>query len=828
MKKLKKIDYLYILLIISTIIVYLLLFTNLFKYTYGSRVDWDVQHWIIPDYLRKLFYNNKSIITNLAINLGSGQNIFYSAYYGFLSPFILFSYLLPFIPMHIYIQIISVSSLVISSILFYRFILNKSNSKIAFISTLLLFSMTPILYHSHRHIMFVLYYPFLIIGLYGVDKFVNNKKYFTLIISLFLLIMTNYFFSVSSLICLYLYGISQIIAKKLKTRKEMIRELFHLAFPFIIAILLGAIIILPTFYTIIFGRSPSNSGVELYSLLLPDFSFSRSLYSTYSIGLNYILLMPMLYFIIQKEKNSELFSLSLMILILLMFPLFSYIMNATMYVDYKVFIPFCPLVVYIFSNYYGLILEKRINKKSIIKSFLIIFFIALFNLLNSNNALIIVEILFIIIQTILLKKDMKKLSFLMITIGIVTIICISSMYKEKRYNIYSFKNVVQENAYLYDKYISKDDNWIYRIAFLDSKLQNSNYIYNPKILKISNYSSVSNNYYKHFYSDYSGNEISQRSFGKIVDSSNPFFNIFMGVKYIYNDKELVPGYDKLEDNIYINSNAFPIVYASNKIMSYREFKSLDYPYNMEAYLKYIIVDKEIDNVFASEIDELKPIISKKGLKIETNEKYNIEIEKTEKYEYTIENWDNENDLLIISFDIEPNKCPRDLKIEINDVTNVLSCEQWKYFNKNTKFKYIVTSNDNKIKVNIEKGNYVIDNIKYYTINKKTLNKYDIEKPSKLELYEDRIEAELNIEKDDSYFILTVPFDKGFTFYVDGEKVEYEMVNTAFLGFKIDRGKHKIIIKYQSPLFKEGLIITSSTTLIILLYILNKKSKKNKQ
>ena len=825
MKKLKKIDYLYIGIIFSTIIVYLLLFTNFFKYTYGSRVDWDVQHWLIPDYLRTLFYNNKNIFTNLAINLGGGQNIFYNTYYGFLSPIILFSYLLPFVPMYIYIQIISILLLLISSVFFYKFILNKSNSKIAFISTLMLFSMTPILYHSHRHIMFVIYYPFLIMGLFGVDKFINHKKSLLLIVSSFLLIMTNYFFSVPSLICLYIYGISQILTTKKKKNNGIIKNLFKLAIPFIIAILLGAVIILPTFYTLIFGRSPSNSNINFYSLFLPNLSFSKSLYSTYSIGLNYILLFSLMYFILHRI-NKEYTALSLIIITLLLFPIFSYIINATMYVDYKIFIPFCPLAVYIFSKFCIMVSEKKINKKYIIMSLIIVLVIALSNYIKTNNMLIILEICFIITQVLLLKNKKINVSFITMAIVLTIFIPYSSLYKEKKYEISKYKLVEQDNAFLFDNYTSKDNNSIYRVAFLNSALQNSNYIYNKDVLKISNYSSVSNNYYKNFYSNYSGNEISQRSFGKIVDTVNPFFNVFMGVRYIYSDSESLPGYDKVDNNVFINTNAFPIFYSSTKIMSSKEFESLEFPYNMEAYLKYIIVDEELkENVFKSSIVELNPIILKDNVEIDNNKKHILIIDKEEKYEYTIDNWNNDKDLLIISFDLEANKCPRDLKITINGVTNILSCEQWKYYNKNNNFKYVITGKENKIEISIGPGNYAIDNIRYYTISKNELNNNEIDRPNKVEIYEDRIEVELSVKNDDSYAILTVPYDKGFSFYIDGKYVEHQIVNKSFSGIRIEKGEHKITIKYQSPFFKEGLIITSSTILLCAILFLKKRTIK---
>ena len=128
MKKFTKKDYLNLLLIILIIFIYVILETNFFEYVYGSIVDWDCQHWIIPEYFRNLFYSTKEILPNFAFNIGNGQNIFYLSYYGLLSPVILISYLFPFVEMIDYMQIISIVGLITSSILLYKWIYDNTYS----------------------------------------------------------------------------------------------------------------------------------------------------------------------------------------------------------------------------------------------------------------------------------------------------------------------------------------------------------------------------------------------------------------------------------------------------------------------------------------------------------------------------------------------------------------------------------------------------------------------------------------------------------------------------------------------------------------------------
>ena len=107
MKKFNKRDKIY-LLILTIIFILVILYILKDGSLFGSILDWNNQHSVIPDYFRTLFYKTHKLIPNLALNLGSGQNIYNYAYYGFLSPIILISYLLPFISMKVFIQISSI------------------------------------------------------------------------------------------------------------------------------------------------------------------------------------------------------------------------------------------------------------------------------------------------------------------------------------------------------------------------------------------------------------------------------------------------------------------------------------------------------------------------------------------------------------------------------------------------------------------------------------------------------------------------------------------------------------------------------------------------
>ena len=263
-----------LILILVFFIVYFSITRN--EFLYGSLKDWNSQHWLFPEYFRKLFYETHDLFPDFAFNLGAGQNIYNFSYYGFLSPIILISYLLPFIGMRDYIIISTIFMLLLSVVLMYFFIKKKHNSKIAFICSFIFLMTTPLIFHSHRHIMFMNYMPFLIMGYYGVDRYFDKNKPVLLTISVFLMIMTSYFYSVSGIVSIVLYGIYCFIKI---TFKLFMTEGIKFLIPIIIAVFCSGILIVPTFYSLLNGRSSGND-INIVKLLIPNFDIKTILYSS--------------------------------------------------------------------------------------------------------------------------------------------------------------------------------------------------------------------------------------------------------------------------------------------------------------------------------------------------------------------------------------------------------------------------------------------------------------------------------------------------------------------------------------------------------------------
>ena len=253
LKKYTKFDYLNIFLIIASFFAIYFIILGNGNVFYGSTMDYANQHYMIPEYFRALFYETKDFIPSFAFNLGMGQNIFNFSYYGLFNPLILISYLLPFVKMASYLSFVSVLIVILDAFLFYYFISKKTEDrKIRFISTFLFVMASPLILHSHRHVMFVNYMPFLILGLIGVENYVCKNEKVLLMLSILFVVTISYFFSIPALIVMVLYGMFLYLKSNTKfVFKDFVCYFLKFAIYFIIPIMIAGVLLLPTFKAIL-------------------------------------------------------------------------------------------------------------------------------------------------------------------------------------------------------------------------------------------------------------------------------------------------------------------------------------------------------------------------------------------------------------------------------------------------------------------------------------------------------------------------------------------------------------------------------------------------
>lgn len=814
MKKFNKKDLLYIW-IINLVFLGIVYYLTKNMYFYGSQLDWNAQHIPIADYFRTLFYNTHDLFPDFAFNLGGGQNIYNYSYYGFLSPIVLISYLFPKVKMVTYMTTAIVITVVISNVLLYLFLHKKNfSSEACFLATLLFAISSPISLHAHRHIMFINYMPFLIMGLFGVDKKINDGKGWLLSLSVFLMIMTSYYYSVSGILALIIYAIYVYLKKMNKvTFKEFIKFIFHLSIPFIIAVFSSCIITLPTMATILYNRAESNTSIKMAQLLLPNFTFENILYKSYGLGLTFIGIVSLINFFKLKKENIFLgITLSLLVL----FNIFNYVLNGTMYIDAKTLIPFLPLYIFTVATFIEDVFNKEIKYIILIPISIIICYLTIKNEYETDTVTL--DMLYLFIFLIVYRITNKKILFILPIALFALSYCL--VVNDEDNLVLKIATTEQNNLISNEiNKITDNDKDYYRIDndFEITETPNERY-QNINYLGSTTYSSISNQTYNKFYYDILNNDMPVRNRALTVSTKNVLSNMINGNKYVISRNKALQGYELIDSvdgvNIYVNNNVFPLGFASSNVMSYEDFNELNEAVKQEALIKNIIADSKTHNDYVTNVKpttlDFKEILADPNITENEDGTLTVMANDVLKINYTLPK-EYQNKILFIKFKMNRARQYSDLSININNVRNKLTAATWKYYNGNEEFFYVLASQDQtKLTFKFNDGKYILSDFESYVLDYATLENIN-ETIDKLEIDRlntkgDKIVGNIKV-KEDGYFMLTVPYDNGFTIKIDGEKQEVEKLDDAFIGCKITKGEHDIEIEYNAPLKNISLIIS---------------------
>lgn len=816
MKKIFKIDRNYYIIIAFCLIALFISIPE--NCVFGSKIDWASQHTVFPKYFRNLFYETGNLFPNFSLSLGAGQNIYNFSYYGLLNPLILISYLFPKISMTNYIIILNTLLYISFGLIMYYFLKSKFKDNISLLTTMILLCAAPILYHFHKHFMFVDYLPFLVLGLIGTDKYFKDGSRSLLITSVFLIIMISYYYSVFSIGVLCIYALYKHIEKTDKiTMKGILLEGLKYLVPIFIGILISSILLLPTIYVLKTGRGNLTNNFDYIKLLSPSFNLNAILYSNYTLGLTSIAVISLLYLFFSKRSEDK--YLVYIILIIICIPIFIYLLNGMLYHRDKVLIPLIPLFGVIIGKFLSLVFDKKIIFFNL--TILVIISICVSLLCMKENysicfAFIADTVLVLLLIYFYLKgyTNKKMLSFVLLLVPIITLLVSNNCDK---YLKGSFFNKDEGSVNREIKEVLKRESDIVRFNNLDNTLKNVNEVFIKNYNQDSLYSSVSNTLYKNFYIKTFHNALSYRNNLVLAQNNDILFQTFMGVKYIYSKSSIPTGYQKISKNVYKNDNVLPMFYGTSSLTDEKIFDKLSYPYNIGTLLNSAVVEnvstKDVTNTI-KEINLDYEVLKKNNLDIEKKSNY-IRIKSKPNGKLVLKlNRNLNKDILIVSFKLKhtPSCSKGDASIKINNVVNILTCKEWMYKNNNKVFNYVISSNDDINKLNIEfnKNTYDITDIKVYELKsndlvgiKEDLSKFIVDKDSSKD---ERITGYINM-KSDGYFITSIPFDKGFKVYIDDKKVKTEIVNKAFLGFKLEKGGHHIRIEYKSPLFREGVVLS---------------------
>ena len=811
---------------------------------FGAKVDWLSQHSVLPDYFRQQFYATGKLFPEFAANLGGGQNIYHFAYYGLYSPLILPSYLLPFVKMSDYIMAVSITGLTASVLLFYYWLKSrKTDTGTAFILSLMFLLAGPMIGQYSGQIMFVDYMPFLCLALIGVDRYFEQEKSGLFTVSVFLMIMTSFYFSIGGMLSLVLYGLHRYFEQREGNRgtvRSFLRDGLCFVRSMILAVLMSGFFLVPTALALTGGRSKEQN-TSFVSFFIPQITVERFAYSIYGIGLTTLVITVLLTGLLYRKVYEKVLTYGCVIVLVI--PVFAYLLNGGLYIRDKVFIPFLPLLCYLI----GIYLEKcRKRELSFIAGIVPYIITTIFVYIARNQfvskdigksiwkVLLAESILFLICYVLYCAmkryhKETKEILMLALPSVICLAVTMNTFYQMKPDRYVSrklYRDVVEEQNRQAVKEALKDDDGYYRTEQMGSDDENAadlNRIWDVDQNITSIYSSAYNPDYQTFRQKTFGLEEPFRNGMMQSVSKNPVFQRMMGVRYIVSDSD-VPGYTLVKKcgttGIYQNKDAAPVMYATDRVMTEEEYKKLTFPYNQTAFLEYAVVGEHTESSDQNIMTAYEPV----SLKMANNRTTGGAEQKTIQQE-------GQKQILFLRFRVynaHPNK---DVAVWINGIRNKLSAKDHVYYNENKIFTYAVPLKDGEdnISVTFGKGKYRLRHVQAYlgSLPERSELLYQSEiQVDKKQTEDNVIQGTIRVKKD-GWFITSIPYDKHFKIYIDGKETEIQKVNTAFLGCKIESGNHEVKIIYHAPGTTTGKVLSLiGIAGFVLVLVQEKRKQKN--
>ena len=628
--------------------------------------------------------------------------------------------------------------------------------------------------------------------LLGIDKIIKEKKYLLYGITLFLIILSNYY--MGYMCCLF--GTLYFIYKYLLNNKDKRTIKIFI----IISILFGLMTMflhIPNLLELI--KIERNSAKDylfntdilgVLSKLLVGSNIEGGILNYYHpylyIGIFNIILL-LFYFINKKIDKKEKILSGIFILILVLniifipFDNFWHALSSPIGYNFR--------YIYLFNIFIiSLCLKSFINIKYVNKIWYYVVFL-IFLLISElviirdimNYINIYISILLFLIYLIIFKSNNKEIKILFSILALSELFFNGyTIFKKYEFSTKTYLN----NIYLEKQNILDDisDNSFYRLEFFNRFGFNDPLTYGYYGAS-GWYSSVSLN--KDFY-DKIGYNTNNNMLGYnnylVLDS---LFNI----KYVVSLNEL-KNYDLI---------------STNKISAYSEsfygidyFDSYLYKNTYSLSLGYMVSDKIKENFKCNNpFDCQNKIINNM-----TNTSNNVYDEQILNENLNLKNKDFYLLPIIDNFENNQNYqlCVNYKCIKLDDNIN-----RSLFFENNFKTVEITKENINDIY------------LAYFNYDE-FINKYNILKNNQLNITnfkENHIKGNISVD-DNNVLFLNIPYDEGFKILVDNKEVDYYKVIDNFIGLDLEKGYHDIEIIYEVKGFKLGSFVSLISLIIFIL------------
>lgn len=676
----------------------------------------------------------------------------------------------------------------------------------------------------------------------GLDKLIDKNKPTLYIIFLTISIISNFY--IGSMVCIFsvLYFIYRFICQQKGERNKKI--IFTFIISSLLAGLLTAFVLLPEFFELLIGKaSLYDSKYTVYNKWGLDFfvAFYRLSIASYSIG--------------EQANGAPNIYVSIFVFIYTILFFFNKTISKKEKIATGIFVGFFLLCFsYNLLDYAWQFFQKPIwypNRYSFIFSFLLI--IVAYKNFNIKEeiklkpvtsiiltALIIALVVNAAIYSDIISEDISKIIFLglsciciieymisynlatlptililvfLLEISANTVMGLKQISFPKSEPIYS--TLTHELSEPFD-YIEKTDpseNNFYRSDA--NNWQNINnagsFNYNGMIY----FNSIRNGKMMYFLEHYAGYTV-QDECSVRFNAKNPVLTSLLGFKYIVSgDEERY--YKKIYDtkyDVYLNEDSLSIGFMmNNKIKTLNLKKDKSY-YNTRDIVDYSLgVKSNILKPFTyNSIDRYWEEKDDDGI--------NYVYYNSQDGGYVLYKGKIQKDSFLFLNNSLIGKHQVDLKI--NDDEEIKSINS-----KNFSPMLLKAGDSYQIKVYFSTSRIAQKDLELYFMDydayKNWISKM---KENQLKITEykkdNHLKGTITVSKDKTTLYTSIPYDTGWTVYVDGKKTNYYILLDSFIGLDLKEGKHTIEFKYIPKGFIPGIIISGAALAGTILYLKRRK------
>jgi len=840
--------------------------------TFISNVDGYFQYYKALIYYHRylnglftdLFVEHQLAIPQFDLHMGEGSDILSALYYTIGDPIAALVAFVPEEQIYHFYDITIVLRIYLSGMAFLALLrYTRKTSLTAQLAGALVYDFSYwMLLSQSKDIYFLnptIYFPLVI---FGVEKIIKEKKPFVLLLGVFLSAISNFYFFYMIALLTVIYVLIRLPLHYGRRIGEMVKDLGTIALFSVLGTGMAAVTVMPVAYALL-----SNSRIGLdYGVhqFYPIIYYERMLNvflskdDPYWLCMGFVgpCLLSLALSLKQIKKDPLLFSLNVVTTLMICLPVFGKVLNGMSYVSNRWSFAIGLVIAYSFSSKWE---EFKDHKLFLISAVFLVFAWAVaFPLSREVRVLvpIVLTLFFLLIDSMEVSVsgfDLKQL----VLLGLVVL---NILYNADY--VYSYRGrqrtsividydtaesiLTDSEAYAMKMNVSDEDFYRYsgsdlrhNVAILNETNTTSYYfsIANPNVSEYRNKLGV-NEYLNFMYKQY---------------DDRAALHTLANVRYFITEKgenTLIPYgfiYERSFDHydLYRNVNALPFGYTYTEVISKGLWDSLNEVEKQEAMQKAIVLDKGKSAIALSS----KSMDYTLSLNKDVEEKDDEFLVKKDGagLDLKFSGLENSEYYLILedlSFDdgnsyYEDKGTDTFVHVKAGTVSKSAEYHTNDYQFYNGKNDYCIYLGFNEkaldtVSLTFDKaGTYsfskievVCERMNHYAQDLEGLKETCLKD---VEFGVNTFSGNIDVKKDGTYLLVSVPYSKGWKAKVDGEDAEVLKANECYMALKLNKGSHSISFEYHTPLLLIGAIVSALSFVLSIaaLVVFSRKRKTMK-